>query len=381
MMAILVSVACILAAVAICFAFSISIKKNYYRFRNILFVALFVSAIMMAIGFAIYGFGGLAFEQTDSIIPQMVFGKGGSGADVFAPKLPEAVLAFVKADTKIMVVLLAILCVVMSASNLSLIKHEGLKPKNVVGAGLEVVFIVFSIMIYVLDEAVLEPLAILSNNDYLVDRCFRLLFFLYSFAFYLDMILVGIFVMGWLAARQHPKYDKDFIIIPGCSIRKDGGLLPLLKGRTNRAIKYAWEQEIACGKNVLFVPSGGQGPGEIISEGSAMEMYLISHSAEQDEVYAEKQSRNTYENFYFSKKIIEQINPDAKVAFATTNYHVLRCGMLAHKVGMEAEGIASDTKWYFWPNGFAREVIAIFALTGRKHLIAVLALLFIGLLI
>ena len=45
------------------------------------------------------------------------------------------------------------------------------------------------------------------------------------------------------------------------------------------------------------------------------------------------------------------------------------------------EGIASKTKWYFWPNGFAREVIAIFVMTKKYHILSafiIVALAFIG---
>ena len=54
--------------------------------------------------------------------------------------------------------------------------------------------------------------------------------------------------------------------------------------------------------------------------------------------------------------------PGAKVCFTTTNYHVLRSGMLARRAGLDAEGLASSTKWYFWPNGLAREIVAIFSM-------------------
>ena len=64
-----------------------------------------------------------------------------------------------------------------------------------------------------------------------------------------------------------------------------------------------------------------------------------------------------------------QVKPDAKIAFATTNYHMLRSGILARKAGIDAEGIAGDTKWYFWPNGFVREFFAILALNVRAHII------------
>ena len=179
---------------------------------------------------------------------------------------------------------------------------------------------------------------------------------------YVDLLLSGILLMAFLAAKHRPAYDKDFVIIPGCSISRQGGLLPLLKGRTNRAIRFAWDQERATGKPARYIPTGGQGPDEIMSEGSAMEFYLLSHGAEQYEVLPEKVSTDTYENMLFSKKIIDEAKSGEKTCFVTTNYHVLRSGMLAKKAGLDAEGLASSTKWYFWPNGLARECIAVISL-------------------
>ncbi|MBR3642776.1 MAG: hypothetical protein IKN57_04630, partial [Parasporobacterium sp.] len=49
---------------------------------------------------------------------------------------------------------------------------------------------------------------------------------------------------------------------------------------------------------------------------------------------------------------------------------MFRSGILARRVGLDAEGVASKTKWYFWPNGFVREFIAILDLQKREHIIA-----------
>ena len=98
-----------------------------------------------------------------------------------------------------------------------------------------------------------------------------------------------------------------------------------------------------------------------------MELYLLSHGAEDDEVFPEKKSVNTLENLQFSKKVADGIKPDAKFAFATTNYHIFRSGILAREAGLDAEGIASDTKWYFWPNGFVREFFAILSMHRKAH--------------
>ena len=185
-------------------------------------------------------------------------------------------------------------------------------------------------------------------------------------------ILFGFATMALLAAKHRPRQDKDYIIILGCSISKSGGLLPLLKSRTNRAIRFAWDQEIATSKPCRYVPSGGQGADEIISEGSAMELYLLSHGAEQYEILPEKESTSTRENFLFSKRLIDAAMPNAIVAFSTTNYHVLRGGLLAHSLGLDCEGIASPTTWYFWPNGFARELVALFVLSKKWQALAAL---------
>jgi len=346
----------ILLSVVMAFIVKNLLKKSYYYKRNIMLIALALLCLTIGITFLLYvpGTVGCPWDHWRS----HCWG--------------HVVFAAIKVNVLIIAILLTLLCFAVSVSNIALIRHEGFSIKNVVGTGLELIFVLATIVIYCMDELVLSSLSSNVNNYLLIDLYRKILGFAYLFIYYLDMVLLGIIVMGYLAARQRPCYDKDFIIIPGCSIRKDGSLLPLLKGRTNRAIKYAWEQEIKCGKKVCFVPSGGQGPGEIMSEGSAMELYLLSHAAEQDEVFSEKNSKNTYENFLFSKKIINELNLEAKVAFSTTNYHVLRCGLLAHSMGMNIEGIASSTKWYFWPNGFAREVIAVFVMTKRIHVYAAL---------
>ena len=62
------------------------------------------------------------------------------------------------------------------------------------------------------------------------------------------------------------------------------------------------------------------------------------------------------------------------MVFATTNYHMLRSGILAHKAGLDAQGIAGDTKWYFWPNGFIREFFGILAMNMKSHVFTAIIL-------
>ena len=134
------------------------------------------------------------------------------------------------------------------------------------------------------------------------------------------------------------------------------------------------EQRQRTGKTAVFVPSGGKGSDEIIAEGEAMKRYLLEQGIPEEYILAETNSTTTYENMKFSKELIEKINPSAKIAFSTTNYHVMRAGILACKAGLEAEGMGARTKWYFWPNALLREVVGMFAYRPKIQLLSMLIL-------
>ena len=60
-----------------------------------------------------------------------------------------------------------------------------------------------------------------------------------------------------------------------------------------------------------------------------------------------------------NKEIIDKINPEGKVVYSTTNFHVFRSGLYARRVKMRAVGIGARTKWYFWPNATVREFVGL----------------------
>lgn len=291
------------------------------------------------------------------------------------PFLYRELIAFPRRFSYGAVFVMIAVSVLLGVSNLALIRHEGLCLHNALSLLLAGLYIGGTLLVYFLSD-VIETRILASGVG--AGTLFSVLntvipLFLLLMICYFECILAGTAVMGWLAAKRKAAPDKDYIIILGCSIDRRGGLLPLLKGRVNKAIRFAWDQEIATRKPAKYVPSGGQGAGEVMSEGSAMELYLLTHGAEEYEVFPEKKSRNTWENLCFSKAIIDGMKPDARVAFATTNYHILRSGILARKAGLDAEGIAGDTKWYFWPNGFIREFFGILAQNVRVHIAVAIA--------
>ena len=181
---------------------------------------------------------------------------------------------------------------------------------------------------------------------------------------YFECMLIGIMVADAIVVRYEPEPDKDFIIILGCGIRKDGTPSPLLRGRIDRALSFAQKQKELTGREPIFVTSGGQGPDEPISESASIKRYLLEQGVPEERIIEEDRSTDTMENMKFSKEKIWAADPNGKVAFATTNYHVFRSGLYARRVKMRAVGMGAKTKWYFWPNAAVREFVGL--LTAHK---------------
>ena len=255
-----------------------------------------------------------------------------------------------------------VFAVSMLISNISLMRHEGVRPANGLGiaAGIVMIFGVLAVIaLYIIKSHYPDQPPVLAIT-YSIVGAFFVIF---------EVVLAGAMISGLHAAIHRPSFDKDYIIILGCAIRRDGTLYPLLQGRVDKAIAFYRTQCEKTGKKAFLIPSGGQGSDEIMSEGEAMRRYLLSQGIPDEQILPETASTNTMENMQFSKAIIDRIDPHAKAAFATTNYHVFRSGIYAAQAGLQAEGLGSKPKWYFWPNAFLREVAGLFVNQPRLQML------------
>ena len=263
----------------------------------------------------------------------------------------------------------ALLFISLTASNIALIRHEGKSTRNMLGAFLGAFLLALSVGNMLLWKHLLEEHWMESGGRALAQVLLRLVPVLTSgLCCYLECVFTGMCICAVAAARRKLAYDKDYMIILGCAIRKDGTLYPLLRGRVDHAEAFARRQHEESGKELIFVPSGGQGSDECVSEAEAMRRYLEERGIPEERVLCEDRSSDTRENMRFSKELIEkQGGKDAKIAFSTTNYHVFRAGVYAAEEGLNARGTGSRTKWYFWPNAFVREFFAL--LHARKWVV------------
>ena len=316
-------------------AFFRQMRYNLYSYNTIIYFGFGLFTLFIALMYLL-----------------LFFGLQGVPEEAVAYNLISSLLGSAKTYALLTSPFLLIFSIALTVSNLSLIRHEGFRPVNVLGIVLALALVGGEVLIFWWDYYVSGSQTEVMVHDMLTNL-------VAAIYLYFECMMVGTMVADAIAARYEPEKDKDYIIVLGCAIRKDGTPTPLLRGRLDRALAFAREQEKTTGKAPVFVLSGGQGPDEVISEAACMARYLSEQGVGEERMILEDQSTDTEENMGNSKALIFARDPGAKVAFSTTNYHVFRSGLKARRVKMRALGMGAKTKWYFWPNAAVREFVGL----------------------
>lgn len=332
-------------------------NENMYQYKNITYLGIIIFVIV-------------------SVISQLVTIPNFSGLITTI----NAILSMFSFTTFVLPISF-IVSILVIISNISLIRKEGFRVKNILGIILGTVLCFSSMLPEIMYNMLYSATWIDIHNQngigvYIYNFIETTLYITIT---YIECILIGTIIMGIKAAKHIPKFDKDCIIILGCQIKKDGTLTKLLKGRVDRAIEFSKMQKERTGKDIIFVPSGGKGNDEIISEAQAMKNYLIEQGIKEENILIEDKSKNTFENIKFSNKLINDKIKNAKMAFSTTNYHVFRAGTIASEQNIKIEGIGSRTKSYFWVNAFIREFIATLFSEKKRHITTVCCIIVLAL--
>ena len=113
--------------------------------------------------------------------------------------------------------------------------------------------------------------------------------------------------------------------------------------------------------DVPVVLSGGQGPGEDISEAEAMRRRL--EGGVENPLLLEDRSTSTAENFRFSKALLEARGLDtetAVIAVVTNDFHCFRAHMIAQRQGLRIVDVPAELPWWWLTaNYYAREAFAV----------------------
>ena len=148
----------------------------------------------------------------------------------------------------------------------------------------------------------------------------------------------------------------DYVIVLGAGVN---GTTPsmILRERINRAYTYLSENP-----DVICIVSGGQGPGEDITEAQCMFDHLTARGIAPERIWLEDHSTSTRENIRFSLAVIESktgSRPE-KAAVISNEFHLFRASLMAGEQGLETIGVPAKTTWLSLRiNYFLREIAGV----------------------
>ena len=251
-----------------------------------------------------------------------------------------------------------ILIVTLFVEGIKVIRHEGLRPSNLLT-------MLFSVLLYL--YLAVWPVAGGLEKGRLGTKLYL---FISLFAAYM-LSLMAIYLLSAALNLLHWKRRRgaDYVVVLGAGVIGTR-VTPLLAARIERGIEL-----LHSNPGAVLIMSGGQGPGEDIAEGEAMARYAEEQGVGREKIAIESRSRSTEENLLFSSRLMEKDRP--RVVVVTTSYHVFRALLLAKQQGLKCVGFGAKTKWYFTLNALIREFAGYLRLTWKRHIFVAAAIIMI----
>ena len=245
-----------------------------------------------------------------------------------------------------------ILILVFFIEGVRVIRHEGIKPTNLLSMLFSVLLCIYLVLFPVIGN--------LGKNTF-----GTMLYKIISFIAVYILLLLAVYSLSAVLNLLHlkKKRNADYIIVLGAGII-GSRVTPLLAARIEKGIEL-----LRYNPNAVLIMSGGQGSGEDIPESKAMADYAIDKGVSAEKVILEQKSVSTEENLRFSRELINKQNP--QIIVVTTAYHMLRALILAKRQGIKCVGFGAKTKWYFTLNAFIREFVGYLSLTWKKHILVI----------
>ena len=158
-------------------------------------------------------------------------------------------------------------------------------------------------------------------------------------------LLLFLTVEGLLLSKgeqDNSALPADAVIVLGAGVNGETPSL-ILQSRIDAAGEY-----LSLHPDIPVVLSGGQGPGEDVSEAEAMRRGLAALGAEDDRLLLEDRSTSTAENFAFSKALLQEHGVDtdtAVIAVVTSDFHCFRAHLIAGREGLSVIDIPAEVPW------------------------------------
>lgn len=157
-------------------------------------------------------------------------------------------------------------------------------------------------------------------------------------------------------ARTDAEPQRDYLIVLGAAVHGDEPS-PSLVHRLQGALDYLERYP-----DSIAIVSGGQGPGENMTEARSMFDWLTANGIAAERIIMEDKATSTKENLLFSFEIIRELGgePEGNVAILSSPYHLFRAKQMAKLLGVDAAGVAGKPdRPLLMVNYFIREAFGV----------------------
>lgn len=138
--------------------------------------------------------------------------------------------------------------------------------------------------------------------------------------------------------------DIEAIIVLGAGVKDDGTASDILIDRLETSLEVKNQL-----KESKFLMSGDHGREEY-NEVRTMKNFALKNNVAEKEIFMDHAGFNTYDSMYRAKNIF-----NVKKAIVITNeYHLPRALYIANKMGIEAYGIKSDKRNYYFIEAYKK---------------------------
>lgn len=128
----------------------------------------------------------------------------------------------------------------------------------------------------------------------------------------------------------------DAIVVLGAYVAPDGTVSDMLRDRLDYGLTL-----YLAGKAPKIIVSGDHGRDDY-DEVNAMRLYLQAKGVPREDIFMDHAGFSTYDTVYRTSEIFLAKRP----LFVSQKYHVLRTLYTAKQLGLDAHGVASDTRDY-----------------------------------
>lgn len=183
-------------------------------------------------------------------------------------------------------------------------------------------------------------------------------------AIFLAIISIGLMgvcsietLLVFRGTAENSALKADAVIVLGAGVN---GTTPSLALSTRID---AAEEYLTAHPDIPAVLSGGQGPGENVTEARSMFTALTERGIDPDRLILEETSTSTAENFLYSRDLLEENGVDtanAAVAVVTNDFHAFRAHLIARRAGLNVFDVPAKLPWaWLSVNYYVREAFAL----------------------